>query len=277
MNNNQFKLNKLYLSGNSVTADANTIYINGFPVSGGTGGSVVVGGDFVDLTSNQIINGNKIFTGKLIATGIYDINDYGNYLTPVVFGWQVSYGLATDTIYRKGVSQPIIDVLNKSLYDNFGVPVIDWNNKRITGNWNFQSLYQSGFSVANTNTVSGVSGALQAQIDNFPSRSWSTLTWGPTTTWSASQSAIEDKKKLVMTGNTTLSITNLYNGWVGLLQTVQSGNAASGYGIAMSNTTKVMNAGSGIIYLTSGSGVYDMISFQYDGVNLFANVGNQFT
>lgn len=121
----------------------------------------------------------------------------------------------------------------------------------------------------NDNLIAGGSSSI-----NSP---WQYLTWNNTTNWNAQSGLHEDRRILVMTGNTSLSINNIYNGWAGLLQTIQSGNAPSGYSLTMVNSTKVMNAGSGIIYLTSGSGVYDMIGFQYDGANLFATVGNQFT
>lgn len=167
---------------------------------------------------------------------------------------------------------------------NFKVKQLILNNQDITTTGN--RLYVGGNTVAysgessSLNLVNGIldiSGFIAASGANFSNRAWSYLTWNNTTTWNANFYTIEDRKILVMTGNTILVITGLYNGWAGLLQTIQSGNAASGYGLSMQNVTKVMNAGSGIINLTSGSGVYDMIGFQYDGNNLFANVGNQFT
>jgi hypothetical protein len=112
---------------------------------------------------------------------------------------------------------------------------------------------------------------------NIAISTWSQLTWNTTTIWSAATNVYEDRRILVMTGNTTLSITNLYNGWAGLLETIQSGNnAPSGYSLFLPANTKVMNGGSGAVYLTSGFGAFDIVGFQYDGTNLFANMANLF-
>ena len=108
------------------------------------------------------------------------------------------------------------------------------------------------------------------------SSTWSSLTWGTGTTWAASSNVIEDKAILVMTGNSTLSITNLYNGWAGVLQVIQSGNSSSGYLLTAPASTRVANAGSGIFSLTRVSGAIDMIGFEYDGSRLFASVGNNY-
>ena len=108
------------------------------------------------------------------------------------------------------------------------------------------------------------------------SSTWSSLTWGTTTTWPASSNVIEDKAILVLTGNSTLSITNLYNGWAGVLQVIQSGISSSGYLLTPPASTKVANAGSGIFSLTRVSGAIDMIGFEYDGSKLFASVGNNY-
>ena len=80
-----------------------------------------------------------------------------------------------------------------------------------------------------------------------------------------------------MTGHTTLAISGLFNGWAGLLQTIQSGNAASGYNLTLPANTRTPYAGSGKIYLTSGSGVRDMIGLVYDGSLLFASIANKWT
>jgi hypothetical protein len=129
---------------------------------------------------------------------------------------------------------------------------------------------------ASNSTQTGM--ATNVIVNNFVVSTWSNLIWGTTTTWTATPNTYEDRKILVMTGNTILSITSLYNGWAGVLQTIQSGilQSSGGYSLALPVNTQVANAGSGIIYLTSGSGSIDMVGFQYNGSKLFANMGNQF-
>ena len=109
------------------------------------------------------------------------------------------------------------------------------------------------------------------------SPSFSNLTWGTTTTWNCLSGVTEDKKILILTGNTTLSVTGLYNGWCGVLETIQSGISSSGYLLTLPSNTKVMNGGSGIATLTSTSGAIDFLGFIYDGTRLAVNIGNNFT
>ena len=88
-----------------------------------------------------------------------------------------------------------------------------------------------------------------------------------------------------MTGNTTLNITGLYNGWDGALKTIQSGNSTTGYLLNLTGFTTlhnavqpiVMNAGSGIPNLTMLSGAIDVLGFEYDGSVLLTAVGNYFS
>lgn len=104
---------------------------------------------------------------------------------------------------------------------------------------------------------------------------WSYLTWGSTTTWNTTTGIVEDRKILILTGSSTLTISGLFNGWAGILETIQSG---TNFVLTLPSGTKVANNGLGTIPLTSGvSGAIDMISFAYNGLNLFANIANQWT
>jgi hypothetical protein len=73
-----------------------------------------------------------------------------------------------------------------------------------------------------------------------------------------------------------MSISNLYNGWSGVLQVSQSGST---YGIKLPTNTKVAYSGSGGILLTSGisGSVIDFVGFTYIGTTLYANVANNWT
>ncbi|MCK9282303.1 MAG: hypothetical protein M0P71_16930 [Melioribacteraceae bacterium] len=104
---------------------------------------------------------------------------------------------------------------------------------------------------------------------------WVNLSCSTITNWTTNPLTFEDKAKLALSGTSTLNISGLYDGWMGVLQTVQSG---SGFNLLLPSGTKVANNGSGIVYLTTGiSGAIDTISFAYDGTNLFANIGNRWT
>lgn len=181
--------------------------------------------------------------------------------------------ISNDWVGRRlldGVQNYSVDWQNRLLISAAQNTTIDWNNSILSGNWNLGTgsnlSTQINILSGNINTVSG----------NSAISTWSNLTWSATTVWTAAQT-YEDRKILIMTGNSVLQINNLYNGWAGVLQTIQSGTATSGYSLTLPAATKVMNGGSGQIFLTSGSGAYDIISFVYNGTNLFASAGNNFS
>ena len=113
---------------------------------------------------------------------------------------------------------------------------------------------------------------------------WTSLTWASTTLWTGASNVIEDKQILVLLGDTTLNITGLYNGWAGILKTVQSGNSTTGNSfnvIAFTSSSsipvKVINNMSGITNLTYLSGAIDVLGFEYDGNHLLTTIGNHFS
>lgn len=149
----------------------------------------------------------------------------------------------------------------------------------------------TGISVSGSNYFSGNNGQINISgsgsvgvvlngqnniIFNTNVSTWSNLIWDVITNWDTVPNVYEEKKILYMTGNTTLSINNLYNGWQGILQTIQSGNSVSGYILTLPANTKVVNSGVGKMYLTSGSGARDMIAFSYDGSILFGALARTF-
>lgn len=154
-------------------------------------------------------------------------------------------------------SKHFLDPYNRLLVNTGGNNVLDWQNKTLSGNWNSQGLQVSGANVA---TVS----------------SWSSLTWGTGTNWIAVSNTVEDKKILLLTGDTILNISNLYNGWNGVLEIIQSGISSSGYSLILPLGTKVMNSGNGLASLTMQSGAIDVLGFSYNGSRLLMNIGNQF-
>jgi len=149
----------------------------------------------------------------------------------------------------------------------------------VSGSGNFNSLYVNNSSVITASQTGQFYPASNPLQFSSPVSVWSSLTWNTGTVWSATANVCEDKRILVITGNTTLQITDLYNGWAGILRVIQSGvlQSSGGYSLGLPVTTYVGNAGSGIVYLTSGEGSIDMLAFEYDGNNLFCNIANQFT
>lgn len=243
---------------------------------------------FTDVSSNLNGTGNERFR---VARGNGDITCRGTIFTKdLSFGTTTSQGVST--IIGRNFTNTTADSIRFQTFGNGGantytrLTITESNgvgsgtNAAIKiGNCNLivsgdisGSNYFSGFNVLASNTLS-ISG--QTAITGIRNN-WTDLTWNNTTSWATNPNKTEDRARLYLTGNTTLSITNLFDGWNGLLQTIQSGNALSGYNLTLPANTKVMNGGLGIINLTSGSGARDMINLYYDGSFLFANFRNNF-
>ena len=113
---------------------------------------------------------------------------------------------------------------------------------------------------------------------------WTPLSWNVTTIWPVQTNMIEERKILVNTGTTSIKVTGLYNGWCGVLKTIQSGNSSSGYALSLSgynNTVsipvKVIGSGGSVpLGITRTSGAIDVFGFEFDGSHLLINVGSNF-
>jgi hypothetical protein len=151
---------------------------------------------------------------------------------------------------------------DRALYDESGNLKMDFHSSGILfGNWSLSGGGITG-SITNAITASTVS-----------PRAWSSLSAGAAVTWSTAQTVYEDRKTLIVTGPTTMSIQNLYNGWAGALK-VTNGNTGSL--LKISPTPKTINGGTGSIGLTNTSASVDFVAFNYDGTTLYAAFGNNF-
>lgn len=149
-----------------------------------------------------------------------------------------------------------------------------------SGFWaNYSDLIDnSGYLLTTFASISTSTGlATTVIVNSIPITAWGTLAWNNNIVWNVTQNIIEDKQILILTGNANLGISGLYNGWCGALKIVQSGFSSTGYNLLMSNKSIVINGGSGLIGLTMTSGAKDVIGFTYDGIDLMAAIGNNFT
>lgn len=141
---------------------------------------------------------------------------------------------------------------------------------QIAGTTNTSDVFISGdLTVTNPVNLKGTVATASA----VSPRAWSSISAGAAVTWSAAQTTYADKRTLIVTGPTTMSIQNLYNGFEGSLK-VTNGNTGSLLKIVP--TPKVINSGSGLISLTNASASVDFIGLQYDGTTLYAAYGNNF-
>lgn len=279
---NKFKTSILILSNQVVTATGDNIYINGNQVQGG-----VSHDDGINLSGNLQSTGSNL-NDKIVllnvATGYINTNPSGYIRStqtgqfypnsnPLSFSTsgnvqatgqslQNQVNLITSTTGNFYLSANLQNYSTSGNVQNTGF-ALTARIDNLSGN-----LYSTG---SNLNTkINALSGVISGSILS----PWASLTCGVTTNWAAQQNIIEDRKILTLTGNSTLNITNLYNGWAGVLKTIQS---PSGYNLTLPSGSKVINSGVGAISLSSGilSGI-DVLGFEYDGANLLVGIGNNF-
>jgi len=149
----------------------------------------------------------------------------------------------------------------------------------VSGSGNFSNgLYVSGSAVITSSQTGAFGGSSTGNYMTTGQAvsTWTNLTCATTTSWTAAAATVRDKKILILTGNSTLNITSLYNGWNGILKIVQSGSNPSGNELTMPAGAIVVNGGAGAVTLTSNNHATDVLNFDYDGTNLMVNVFNNF-
>jgi len=118
--------------------------------------------------------------------------------------------------------------------------------------------------------------AVTRTIDPFNNiGSASTIAWNV--------SGVSANYEVTLTANTTLNISNVRSGDYGTIILKQDGvgsrtltfgtiNGASG-----TNRHKVSNGGGGNVFLTSNANAVDLLTFAYNGTNLYWTIGNDYT
>lgn len=98
-------------------------------------------------------------------------------------------------------------------------------------------------------------------------------------TWNVSGNSTN--YKLTLTANTTLNLSNVRNGDYGTIILTQDsgGNRTITLGTVngASATHKVVNGGTGLVSLTATANAIDILSFVYDGTNVYWNKGLNYT
>ena len=80
----------------------------------------------------------------------------------------------------------------------------------------------------------------------------------------------------ILSGNTTLTMSNVRNGDYGTLIVTQDGTGSRTLTFG-AGTHKVVNGGGGSPTLTTTAGATDILSFTYNGTNFYWTVGNDYT
>jgi hypothetical protein len=243
---NKFKVNQLILTNNTVSTTGNNIYING------------LGAYTSDNPSGFIINSNLTSASGVLALSTQNT---GQTL------------LALITASNAGVSSLNGQSGTLTLMGGGNVSVgVNGQNITISGNTGSLINYATINNLAITgSTLDNKINALSGTINP-----WINLTWANPLIWNVVTGFFEDRKRIILTGDSTLNISGLYNGWAGTLEIVQSGNSTTGYNLTLPSNTRVINSGLGAVSLTRNSGARDILGLEYNGTTLFCAIGNNF-
>ena len=77
--------------------------------------------------------------------------------------------------------------------------------------------------------------------------------------------------KSTLTGDTTITLSNLADGMTGNIKVVQ--DSTGGHTLTLSPTPKVINGGAGVVELTGTANSVDIISWWFDGDDLNVTYG----
>lgn len=97
------------------------------------------------------------------------------------------------------------------------------------------------------------------------------LTSGLTVTW---DTMIGSNAKITLGSNSTLSIINTLSGSYGTLVVVQ--DSVGGRMITLPINSKVINGGGGVVTLSTGSNLTDILTFYFDGIIYWWNIGKNY-
>lgn len=248
------------------------IYVTGATYSNNTFTFTNTSGNTFQVLFNSVtgltINGNLNVTGTttlntltattisattISATTYQNLPDNvsGNYLP-------LSGGTITgSTIFQSGLTANTVTISQTPNVDSSPTYILSRNNS--TGNIEFTAY-----------------SAITRNIDSFVNiGSAFTINWNV--------SGDSANYEVTLTANTTLNITNVRNGDYGTIlisqDSVGSRTITLGTinGVSGINRHKVSSGGAGTIYLTSTPNALDVVSFVYNGTNLYWTVGNDYT
>lgn len=104
---------------------------------------------------------------------------------------------------------------------------------------------------------------------------YQTLTDAATITWT--MGSVINNATVTLGGNRTLSFSGLTSGMSGTLIVKQDATGGRTLTFAASPVSRVINNGSGTIVLSTVPNAIDILTFVYDGTNLFWNFGKNYS
>lgn len=249
--------------------NANTFTI--FDSTGGTFSATI--NNLTGLTVNGVISATTISGGTLYGdgsnlTGIstqdtrvtgftYDDSNNLTILDSTGGTFSVNVDIMSALTVTNGLSGGTISITNSPSVSVSPTYILSRNS--LTGEIEFTAYSAITRTIDPFNNVGNVS----------------TLTWDVSGT-SANYEAI-------LTANTTLNITNVRDGDYGTIILTQDGVGSRTItfgtinGTSGTNRHKVANGGGGNVFLTSNPNAVDLLTFAYNGTNLYWTIGNDYT
>jgi hypothetical protein len=114
-----------------------------------------------------------------------------------------------------------------------------------------------------------------SDLENGVAPSYTSLVDGATITWTMDSTKTVQNATVTLGGARTLALSGLIGGMTGVLIVKQ--DSGGGKTLALPVGSKVINTGGGVINLSTGANAIDIISFIYDGTDLYWAFGMSFT
>jgi hypothetical protein len=126
-----------------------------------------------------------------------------------------------------------------------------------------------------TGTWNGTTIAIANGGTGNTTMAYTTLTDGATITWTVA--GLINSAVVTLGGNRTLAFSGLTAGMTGTLVVKQDGSGSRTLTLPSGTTNKVINAGAGAVVLTTAASAIDVLTFTYDGTNVYWTYGNNYT
>ena len=138
---------------------------------------------------------------------------------------------------------------------------------------NFDSIFQNpGQKNIWRNAISKILGYIPKRYITLETI---TTTVDEVTTYTSEfNTGVSSNAKITLIGDTTLTLSNLQNGFEGNIIVTQD---ATNYTLNILPPPAVINDGQGLVEITDGAGSKTILSYTYDGVNLYITVGPNYT
>lgn len=136
----------------------------------------------------------------------------------------------------------------------------------------YRTIFQAGVDLVNvTSNITGVTPVANGGTNNS-TLAYTSLTDGATVTWTVA--GLVNNATVTLAGNRTLAFSGLINGMTGTLIVRQDGVGTRT--LTLPASSKVISGGAGVITLSTAANSVDILSFTYNGTDIFWTFGKNY-